>query len=104
MIGIESFSIALIVVSVLTNLSTEAIKTLYAERNKEYKANTIAGIVAVMISILVGSGYMVMMNIPFTIQFGVTLFALAFLSWLCAMLGYDKVIQAIKQYQIEGKD
>lgn len=104
MIGLETFSLGLIAVSILTGLSTEAIKMLYEERNKQYKANTIAGIVAVLISIFVGAGYMFVMNTSFTAQFGVTLFALAFLSWLCAMLGYDKVIQAIKQYKVKGKD
>ena len=99
----EIFSVGLLVVSILTGLSTEAIKMLYDERKKKYKANTIAGVVAVLISILVGAGYMVVMNISFTPQFGVMLFALAFLSWLCAMLGYDKVIQSIKQYKTKRK-
>lgn len=96
MVSFETFLIGLMVVSTLTSLVTEAMKKIFAEHNKTYHANTLAGIVAVLLSIAIGIGYAIIASVTFTAQFVVCVIALMFMSWLCAMVGYDKVISTFK--------
>lgn len=99
MINLEIFLLGLMIVSVFTSLTTEAVKTIMAENKGKKYANTIAGIVAAVLSIFVGSGYVVLNGIEFTSQIAVYIVALVFMSWLCAMVGYDKVIEQIKKFK-----
>lgn len=104
MISFETFLLGLLIVSTLTGLVTEAIKKIIAERNDNYRANTIAGLVSLALSSAVGAGYILLAGIAFTTQVAVYLVALLFMSWLCAMVGYDKVIQTINQIKSTRKD
>lgn len=104
MITFEIFMLGLLITSVFTGLVTEAIKKIMDEHNKIYRANTLAGLVAFVLSATIGAGYIVMHGVDFTSQVVVCLIAQAFMSWLCAMVGYDKVIQAISQFKTNGKD
>lgn len=99
MISLHVFMLGVLITSTLTSLATEAIKKLLAEHSKNYYANTLAGIVSVILSVAIGIGYMMLSSISFTSQTIVYLIALVFISWLCAMVGYDKVIQAISQFK-----
>ena len=99
MISLHVFMRGVLITSTLTSLATEAVKKLLAEHSKNYYANTLAGIVSVILSVAIGIGYMMLSNISFTSQTIVYLIALVFISWLCAMVGYDKVIQAISQFK-----
>lgn len=104
MINLQTFLTGLLVTSTLTGLATEAVKTVLTEHNKQYQANTLAGIVALALSLAIGVGYVAVTNVGFTAQVVVSLIALVFMSWLCAMVGYDKVIQTITQIKNKGKD
>ncbi|MCD7824213.1 MAG: aminopeptidase [Oscillospiraceae bacterium] len=95
------FLLGLLVVSTLTGLVTEAIKKQLEECGKSYKANLLAGIVALVLSAAVAVGYTIMTETAWTPQLVVIAVALMLLSWLCAMLGYDKVIQSISQFKQE---
>ena len=97
MITFDVFLVGLMVVSTLTSLVTEAIKKILAERESKYHANTLAGIVAVILSAGIGAGYIVLTGTSFTSQIVVCIIALMFMSWLCAMVGYDKVIDYLKK-------
>ena len=99
MISLHGFMLGVLITSTLTSLATEAVKKLLAEHSKNYYANTLAGIVSVILSVAIGIGYMMLSSISFTSQTIVYLIALVFISWLCAMVGYDKVIQAISQFK-----
>ena len=99
MISLNVFMLGVLITSTLTSLATEAVKKLLAEHSKNYYANTLAGIVSVILSVAIGIGYMMLSSISFTSQTIVYLIALVFISWLCAMVGYDKVIQAISQFK-----
>ena len=99
MISLHVFLLGVLITSTLTSLATEAVKKLLAEHSKNYYANTLAGIVSVILSVAIGIGYMMLSSISFTSQTIVYLIALVFISWLCAMVGYDKVIQAISQFK-----
>jgi len=93
MITLEVFLSGLMLVSGLTGLVTEAIKKIFDEYGKKHIAsNTLAGISAAVLSLLVSIGYLIIMGIPFTAEIIVCIVALILLSWLCAMVGYDKVI------------
>lgn len=93
------FLLGLLIVSTLTSLVTEGIKKWLQERNKKYYANALAGYVAIGLSILVTAGYTILSETMFDIKMVVYLVALMLLSWLSAMCGYDKVIQAISQFK-----
>ena len=99
MISLHVFMLGVLITSTLTGLATEAIKKLFAEHSKNYYANTLAGIVSVILSVAIGVGYMTLSGISFTSQSIIYLVALVFISWLCAMVGYDKVVQAISQFK-----
>ena len=98
--NLEIFLLGLLIVSTLTGLVTEAIKTWLEEHKKNYYANTLAGYVAVVLSVAVGAGYIIMAGAAaVNAKMAVCLIALMFLSWLSAMVGYDKVMQAISQFK-----
>ena len=99
MINFETFLLGLVVSSTLTGLVTEAVKKVLDENTKTYRTNTLAGIVDIVLSILIGTGYIILTNTGFTAQIAVYLVAQIFLSWLCSMVGYDKVVQAISQFK-----
>lgn len=99
MISLHVFMLGVLVTSSMTGLATEAIKKILAEHSKNYYANTLAGIVSVILSVAIGVGYMMISGISFTSQSIIYLVALVFISWLCAMVGYDKVVQTISQFK-----
>lgn len=92
----EVFLFLLFVVSVMTSLFVEAIKK-FIEGKFNYSSNILAGVVAIVLSIIVGAFYCILAEVAFTAKIVVFLIALVLLSWLCAMVGYDKVVQAINQ-------
>ena len=104
MISLHVFMLGVLVTSTMTGLATEAIKKILAEYSKNYYANTLAGIVSVILSVAIGVGYMMISGISFTSQSIIYLVALVFISWLCAMVGYDKVVQAISQFKTASVD
>lgn len=104
MVNAETFMLGLLVVSTLTSLVTEAIKKLLSERGITYYSNTLAGVVATILSAAIGVGYVVLTGTGFTAQTVVYIVTMVFISWLCSMVGYDKVIQAIKQFKMDRKD
>ncbi|SCH27421.1 Uncharacterised protein [uncultured Blautia sp.] len=95
----ETFLLMLMIVSIFTGLFTEAIKKTLDEFKKTYHSNFLAGIVAVALSAMVGAGYMIATETQINEKMAVYLIALVLLSWLSAMVGYDKVIQAIEQFR-----
>ena len=96
MISLDIFLIGLMLVTTFTSLVTEAVKKIMDERNTKYHANTLAGIIAAILSVAVGIGYVVLTGIGFNAQIIVCIIALMFMGWLCAMVGYDKVINQLK--------
>lgn len=86
----------LAVTSALTTLATEAVKKMIPE-SKQYSKNILAGIVAIVIGAAVSVGYCVLTKTPATSEVIVYAICLVAMSWLCAMIGYDKVMQTITQ-------
>lgn len=86
---------ALALISAMTSLTVEALKKLLGEKIKSY--NLLAAIVAIVLTILVSIGYLIYTGTAFTAQIGVIMAALVFLSFLAATVGYDKVMQMLRQ-------
>ena len=96
MITFDIFLMGLMIVSTLTGLTTEAIKKIMSEHNFKYHANTLAAIVSVVLSVVASVCYIAMQGLTFTAPIAVCIVALTFMSWLCAMVGYDKVVGQFK--------
>ena len=92
---------ALAFVSVLTSLTVEALKKVLDEWGKTYKSNLLAGIVAIVLSVCATIVYVVLYKIPVSAQTIVLTICFAFFSWLCSMVGFDKVKQLIDQFTKE---
>lgn len=86
---------ALALISAMTSLTVEALKKLLGDTIKSY--NLLAAIVSIVLTILVSVGYLIYTGTAFTAQIGVIMAALVFLSFLSSTVGYDKVMQMIKQ-------
>ena len=97
MINFEIFMFGLLVVSVLSGLVTEAVKKILTELKVNYHANLLAGIVTLVLAVGVGVAYVIVSNLGFTGANIVHIVVLAVMSWLCSMVGYDKVVQVINQ-------
>ena len=88
---------ALIAVSLLTNLTVEGLKKLMDERGMTYSSNLLAAITSVVIAAAIFGGYMIMNDITFTIKIAVQIVVLMYLAFLSSTVGYDKIIQTLKQ-------
>lgn len=76
MMNFETFLLLLMIVSVLTGLVTEGIKKLLDEAKKPYRSNLLAGVVAVILSIAVDTGYMILTETLMNEKMAVILIAL----------------------------
>lgn len=93
----EKFLMILMVCSVMTSLTTEAIKKLLDEKGKKYSSNILATILSIIYAVGISVAYLILTETAFTPQIAVYIVALIILSFLCATLGYDKVVQTISQ-------
>lgn len=105
MINTQMFLTGMLVSATLSSLATEAVKKLLDEHSKKYASNTLVGIMSALVSTGVGGAYIMLNNIGFTNEVVVHWVGLVFMTWLCSMVGYDKVIQTITQFkEIEKND
>lgn len=83
--------------SVLCGIVTEAIKQAYKNAEKEYSANVIALVDALVVGgVGTATAYM-LMGIPWTVNNVICLCLMCVVIWLGAMVGFDKVMQTIGQ-------
>ena len=95
-------TVGLMAVSVLTNLTVQAIKTLLNKGDKNYSSNILAAIVAVILSVIVAIFYSILNKVSVGAVYVIEVITLAYLSFLIATVGYDKVMQAINQIRGGG--
>ncbi len=79
--------------SVLTGLIVEAIKNMVEVK----KPNIVAAVVSVIVGVAVSIAYMVYASIAVDATVIIYIVSIVLFSWLCAMLGYEKVMQTIVQ-------
>ena len=96
---ISFMTTALLAVSLLTNLTVEGIKKLLDGTNAKYSSNVLAAILSTILSGAVCAIYLIMNDIGFSVKIGVEIVVLMYLGFLVATVGYDKVIQSLKQLQ-----
>lgn len=96
---ISFMTTALLAVSLLTNLTVEGIKKLLDGTNAKYSSNILAAILSTILSGAVCAIYLIMNDIGFSVKIGVEIVVLMYLGFLVATVGYDKVIQTLKQLQ-----
>lgn len=96
---ISFMTTALLVVSLLTNLTVEGVKKLLNESGKNYSSNALAAILSIVLSCGVCIVYLIMNDISFSMKIGVEIAVLMYLGFLVSTVGYDKVLQMLKQIQ-----
>lgn len=96
---ISFLTTALLIVSVITNLTVEGIKKLLDRTKVKYSSNILAAILSVLIACAVSVIYLIMTDTVFTMKIGVEIVVLMYLGFLISTVGYDKVIQMLKQIQ-----
>lgn len=100
---VTMFLFLLTAFAVLSSLITEGIKNIVKD-----KENLPTNIIALIVSLLVGSvgtGTYYMLNaIPFNTNNIIYMVLLGFANGLCAMVGYDKLMQSLSQLGIKKKD
>lgn len=89
---ISFLTTALLIVSVITNLTVEGIKKLLDGTKVKYSSNVLAAVLSVLIACAVSVIYLIM-------KIGVEIVVLMYLGFLISTVGYDKVIQMLKQIQ-----
>ena len=83
--------------SMLCGLITEAVKRVYENAEKEYSANVIALVDALVVGGLGTAVAYMLLNIPWTVNNVICLILMCVMIWLGAMVGFDKVLQTIGQ-------
>lgn len=89
----------LALVSALTTATTEAIKKLIDKDTKN--ATLIAAIVALVLSVAIGIGYILLNHLSFNTTNIITMIAFAFLAFLCATVGYDKIKEILEKFGVK---
>lgn len=97
---ISFMTTGLLIVSLVTNLTVEGIKKLLEGTKVKYSSNVLAAILSVIIACAVCVIYLIMTDTVFTLKIGVEVVVLMYLGFLVSTVGYDKVVQMIKQIQV----
>lgn len=83
--------------AVASGLLTEAIKKWYSNAGKKYSANVIALVDAVVIGCGGTSVTYMLIGIPWSINNVICMILMGICVWIGSMIGYDKIIQLVKQ-------
>lgn len=95
---------ALLAVSLLTNLTVEGVKKLLDESNAKYSSNVLAAIFSTILSGAVCAIYLIMNDVVFSVKIGVEIAVIMYLGFLISTVGYDKVVQMLKQLKDTKQD
>ena len=81
----------------MTALLTEAIKKAYSNAGKDYSANMIALINALVVGCGGTAVLYMLQDIPWTTNNVICLILMGITVWVASMIGYDKILQLLKQ-------
>lgn len=81
----------------ITALLTEAIKQAYSNAGKDYSANVIALINALVVGCGGTAVTYMLMDISWEVNNIICLILMGVAVWVASMIGYDKIIQLLKQ-------
>ncbi len=95
--SVTTFLILLTVFATFTALMTEAVKKFLDAQKVTYASNIVVLIVALVIGCGGTAVYYINYQVPFNALNSVYLALMGLANWIGAMVGYDKVKQAITQ-------
>lgn len=87
----------LAVISILTSVTTEAVKKIFNGLNIKYSSDVLAGVLSLVFSVVIEIYLITLKGSEIGAQTLSEGISLAFLSFLGATLGYDKIIQTLAQ-------
>lgn len=93
----EMFIVLLAVFSTFTSLFAQAVKLFLESLKVNYASNLVVLGASVFVGGIGTACAYLFMGVPWTTANIVCLFLMVLANWLVAMLGYDKVMQAITQ-------
>lgn len=93
----DLFLILLAAMAVVTSLVTEGIKAFLNSAGFKYASNVVVLFVSVLVGGLGTCIYYVLADISFNLENVIYILLMVVANWLCSMVGYDKVVQAIAQ-------
>lgn len=96
---VEIFLMLLAFFAVVTSLATEAVKKLLDSMQIVYASNIVVLILAIFIGGVGTASFYVFQNIAWTPTNALCVFLMICANWMCSMVGYDKVMQAITQFK-----
>ena len=94
---VELFLMLLTILSVITSVFTEGIKKFLDSIKFQYASNILVLIVAAIVGCVGTTVFYMWNDIAFTALNVICIFLMVCANWLGAMVGYDKVMQAISQ-------
>lgn len=96
---ITTFLVLLAAFAAITSVVTEGVKKFLDSMEVSYASNVVVLIVALVVGCGGTAIYYVNYQIPFNALTSVYLALMGVANWLSAMVGYDKVKQAIEQLE-----
>lgn len=94
---ITLFITILTVGAAVTSLLTEAIKKAYSNAGKEYSANMIALINAIVVGCGGTAVTYMLLGVDWTVNNIICLILMGVSVWTGSMIGYDKIVQLLEQ-------
>lgn len=94
---VSLFLMLLTIFSAITGICTEGFKKIFEEDDIKYSSNVLAFGIACTVGCVGTIIYYVLCGIPITINNLICMVLMGFASAMGAMVGYDKIIQTIKQ-------
>lgn len=97
---VDLFIKVLCIGSMVSSLLTQAVKKAYENAHKEYSANILALIDAIVVGCGGTAVYYMLNAIPWTVNNVICLGLMGVAVWIGSMIGYDKIIQLLEQLGI----
>lgn len=94
---VEIFLTLLSIFSVISSLITEAIKEFLKGQSKQHPMNIIVLTVSMAVGFIGVATFYAIKSIPFSLINVMFMFFMGVANWVCAMVGYDKIKQALDQ-------
>lgn len=88
---------AVALIAVLTTATVEALKKLLDDKKISYSSNALAAVVSIILALASSVGYLIYTDTAFSWKILVVIVAIAYLSFLSAMIGFDKLKQMLAQ-------
>ena len=99
MMTVETFLILLTFFAIVTSFVTQAAKKVLDDFGETYASNVVVLVVAVIVGGLGTAAYYFLGGYQWNAQNIISIFLMMVANWLGAMVGYDKIKQAITQFK-----